>query len=204
MTPPGIAVGTLIWLAMVGACGGKASTTGTHSGDGDGDLPTIDLSCNETADCVLVSATCCGTCARPTLADVTAIRVDQVAEHLEQVCDEDTACPDCLGQENPNLFAVCEEGRCQAVDLTEHSASECTTPDDCILLPDACCECGAANYPENTVAIHRDRTSEFVTSQCAQEGLGEPVACDTCTWSPSYGTSSGCSLGHCTVTLHPI
>lgn len=211
VTSSGIALATLIWLGAVGGCGGKASTTGERaSGDGDsvmprdGDGDAIDRTCEETADCLLVSATCCGTCARPTLADVTAIRISQVAEHLEQVCEEDAGCPDCLRQNNPNLFAVCEEGTCQSVDLTEHSDSECTTSDDCILLPDACCECGAVTYPENTVAIRPDRTSDFIASQCSQQGLGEPIACDTCAWSPAYGTSVSCSLGHCAVAIHPI
>lgn len=214
----GVAFAVTIWIFAIGGCGGKAATSdkasgdgdgdvsadGGSAGDGDGDVSPGSRTCRDTSDCLLVSTTCCGTCGTPTLASLTSINVNERAEYVENLCRDQPGCPDCLAVNNPNLYAVCNEGTCEAVDLRSHADSACSTPDDCVLLPDACCECGASTDPDQMVSIHRDRASDFITSQCTHVGLGEPVGCDDCLWTPPRSYDAGCDSGHCTVILYPL
>lgn len=219
-----VVFGALGWATAVVACGGEASTSERPSGDGDGDesgdgdspgsgggpvlgdgdgdsANSVDRSCEETTDCALVTATCCGTCGVPTLADVTAMRVSSVLQFRGEICPDDVGCPDCLVQNNPNLYAVCNEGKCEAVDLTERADSACSLASECTLLPAFCCACGAGTDVSEVVAINRDRSREFVASRCATQGLGEPVACDDCLWSAPDAPVAECTSGHCSVGM---
>lgn len=169
---------------------------GDIAGDGDGDAPisTDRRSCATTSDCVLVTAGCCTPCFEPTASDFIAIHEDFVVAHRQDACQPDEGCPDCVGQPNPRIFTVCENNRCEVADLAAHPATACSTDDECVLLPDACCECGAGTGPDQIVAINASMSAEFRASQCA--GLGD-VSCPECEWSPPENFVPICAQGNC-------
>lgn len=167
------------------------------SGDGDGD---IDTSCTTTRDCVLVNAECCAPCTLPTASDVTAIHFNSIDAHRAAVCAAGDVCPDCLGGTNPRLYAVCASGKCEVRDLATDPATECTSADECVLVPDACCECGAGNSPEEIVAINASRARNYRESQCSGQ-QGDTVSCLDCEWTAPEDIEPICAQEHCSFTM---
>lgn len=204
-----LAFGTLI------ACGGRASASKDrdagdgdayvmladgdgNSGDGDTSLP--DRSCESTLECMLVSASCCGNCGSPSASDMTAVRAGQQDAHFEDVCgNEPFACPACSEARDPNLYARCVAGTCQAVDLTTHADSRCSGSEECIVIPAACCPCGAGTGAGEIVAINSSRSQNFREAQCAYLNESDLVACPECEWVAPDNIFAECVSGRCTL-----
>jgi len=181
------------------ASGGNATaggSTGNGGSTGTGGEPTFNWLCGNTLDCELVPGACCPSCGQQTLADYIALHVGQLDDYLESMCDEDVGCPMCLAEPNPNIYATCTGGFCAAVDLRERPDSACDTTDDCVLLPDACCECGAGTSESEVVAINAAQSDDFQASQCSGTG---PIACDACLWTPPADLVAECISGRCQV-----
>lgn len=180
---------------------GGSSAGGTGASSSTGGSTSDDLrSCATTSECSLVSATCCGVCGEPEVGDVTSVKVGFQEEHLDSVCGgEPAVCPLCAQGTNPHLFAQCDSGKCEPKDLRKHEFSACNTAEDCILLPNACCECGAGTSPWEIVAINPSQASEYRDWLCSSGSTGseEPAGCDGCLWSPPEGVDLACTEGHC-------
>lgn len=137
-------------------------------------------SCEDNDECVLESATCCGTCDVPTLDDVTAVHRDGVDTHRRNVCGDDPpACPPCAPPSpNPYLIAFCAIGRedgghCRAIDLRTQTVTSCEADTDCHVRARACCECGADTSFDNLIAVSDP-------AGYARFACGRDVACPEC------------------------
>lgn len=216
-----------VLFLLSSACGGEAFTTGGEGSGGDGTGATgsgaggsetggngsggdssggssgvggstADTSCTETIQCTLASATCCGTCATPTLSDVVPVRADEKDEYLSSLCGNDPIeCPACEGPPNPNLFAECVQGECTARDLTQHEDAACTTPEDCVVIPAACCPCGAGTGNFEIVAANTSAQT-FKEAQCAEAST---VLCAECDWIPPDNVTATCEAGYCALSF---
>lgn len=176
-----------------GAAGSGAAGSG---GSATGGRSALSTDCFSTYDCELIETSCCPSCDQPTIEDVLAIARGQEELVEQEFCGENPPpCVPCEPIRNPHLFAQCVEESCQAFDLREHEDAACGSSDDCIVIPAACCACGASNSVMDVVAIHRDST-DFQESQCETT----PV-CDDCAWTPPLGVSATCEDGFCALTL---
>lgn len=157
-----------------------------------------DTSCTATIQCTLASATCCGTCSTPTLADVVAVRADEKEDYLASLCGtEPVTCPACEGPPNPNLFAECVQGTCTARDLTQHEDAACVTAGDCVVIPAACCACGAGTGNFEIVAANTS-AQNFKEAMCAEAST---VLCGECEWVPPEGVTATCDAGFCALNF---
>jgi hypothetical protein len=132
--------------------------------------------------------------------DVTSIHIGAQEAHMNEVCGgEPGPCPLCAQSPNPHLFALCDDGQCEARDLRTHGFSACSTAEDCVLIPAVCCECGAGASPWEIVAINPGEASEYRDWLCSSGSTGsdEPIGCDGCLWSPPDGVDVACTGGHC-------
>ena len=180
-----------------GNSGGSIGTSsGGLSGSGSGGTAAIDRACSTNFECTVASATCCGTCGAPSKEDSIGITRGQESAHRDSLCGGDAICPACAAQLNPNLFASCISGQCEAVDLTEDDASTCKMDAECTLRPAACCECGAGNSYWDVVAINSSKSTDFEESQCT-DAL---VACTECVWAPPSDLLATCDQGRCKIT----
>jgi hypothetical protein len=117
-----------------------------------GDDPPEWLACSKPQDCTLVNfGQCCAIC-NPFHFEghYTSInrkfKDDYAARHG---CNE-VKCPQCPPEQpdyprtSANFFSLCQEGRCQAVDLRFSKYEACTTAKDCVFrFGLGCCEgCG--------------------------------------------------------------
>jgi hypothetical protein len=175
------------------AVGGAAQGGAAQGGAAQGGATSSDFACETNQDCTLRAATCCGVCGAPALDDMIALSVDGVDAYAKQVCGTGPAmCPACATMLNPDLFATCDSGACQAVDLTQSEMSACTTASDCTLRAATCCECGASLEVWNLVAVAKTSLADYAAAIC------EPVqACAECM--PIYPTAVtlDCVSGHC-------
>lgn len=157
---------------------------GTDGGARDGG-PLIDTGvgsvCAVATDCVVVPASCCGSCGAPSSGDAVALHRDDALAYRRGVCG-DQLCPACAQDDPPHLLADCVGGACVLVDLMNDSGQEwsgCESDDDCTLRTRDCCPCGADIVESNLVAIRQDRYADFGSLVC------EPGAsCPEC--EPSY------------------
>lgn len=181
--------------ATVGGATGQGGNTVTSGGAAQGGATSITLACETNQDCTLRAATCCGVCGAPTIDDMIALPVDAVDAYAKQVCGTGPVmCPACATQLNPDLFATCDSGTCQAVDLAQSDWSLCTTASDCTVRAATCCECNASLERWNLVAVAKTALSDYASAIC------EPAqACAECM--PVYPTevTLDCVSGHCTL-----
>ena len=155
--------------------------------DGGG---TVDDTCTVPSDCVVVPASCCGSCGQPTRSDAIAIAADQQSAYRASVCGDDLGCPACFMEPDPTLLATCEAGRCVVVDLATHAATECTSSTDCRVRAAECCECGATITESTVVAVSDGAAFEALV---CDPGTG----CPEC--APVYPDTFGatCDAGRC-------
>ncbi len=147
--------------------------------------------CTSPTQCVVVPASCCGSCGAATADDMIAVAQDAQSSYRMSVCGE-TGCPACFRQQDPSLFATCQEGSCLALDMRTSPLSTCSSDADCELIAADCCGCEAA-----FIAINHANEAEYRSMVC------NPVAdCPPCgPQTPPDGTSAICdtSVGHCAV-----
>lgn len=184
------ATSLLFVLSFVLACGDThypykdGKDAGTDAKEADANVePTA---CDEPADCVVTSVSCCGSCGVPTRDDITAVHVDDLEAHRAAACGDEWTCPACAAMPDPTLFATCANKRCEVVDLLAVDAGQCVEATDCIVRATACCECGADTSIGNVVAINASRRSEYEALVCPMD-----VACPEC--APVYDPRSSAS-----------
>lgn len=169
--------------------GGEGGSAGTG-----GSAPTpADRSCERASDCIVIPASCCGSCGVATASDRVAVRAGEESVHRAAACSAEEACPACAGEPDPNLFALCIDGQCEARDVRTSEASACVEDTDCVVIPRACCACGAGDAPGTLVAV-RVGDSEFAESLCTED-----VGCPECGWDPPSGVSAVCVAERCSV-----
>lgn len=122
--------------------GGSLPEGGTAGQSGSGGEPADYTSCSVDGQCVVVPETCCGVCGAATPTDMRAVNYQYREQEQAFRCSQGMACPDCEATEFASLTAVCDEGTCRAVDLTQDPMTECTLDEDCHLHTAECCECG--------------------------------------------------------------
>lgn len=150
--------------------------------------------CVTSEDCVLVPASCCGRCRRPTRDDAIALSAAGADAFREAVCGDRTGCELCDSVGAAPYALACEEGLCTLRDPEERaSLTECTIDADCRLRRARCCDCGSHDdvlSPVNElIAVRADAEEEVRAWLCAP---GERCGCE----SPEpYGGS--CYAGRC-------
>ncbi len=187
--------GSARWMLAFGvslslACSQAHSGGRTGDGGADGEVDaardagreggseSFDRPCAEPSECTLVSNTCCGTCGRPSLADVDAVRVDAVEAYGRAVCpDPDPICPGCATMPNPNLLATCDRttARCEVMDIEQDEVSACERDTDCVVRVPDCCPCGADVSVPRLVALRVDRVRDYLARVC-----DSAIACPEC------------------------
>jgi hypothetical protein len=140
--------------------------------------------CDHSADCELRSDGSCGN------AGLGAFRaVNRSAPRPRPVCKPCQETPH-RNDEVYGYYAVCELGRCKAVDVRHSSLSACHEDADCIVRAGTqCCEdCGGG-----LVAVSRAAQSSRAFCD------GDSTECAPC--SPEKGAEAHCVSGHCALTL---
>jgi hypothetical protein len=130
---------------------------------------------------------------------MTAVHVDSVENHRNEVCgDEPAVCPACAQQPNPNLLAHCDNGSCVAVDIQQTSVTECESPDDCRVRAPECCECGGSTDAFSVIAVNISRDADYANYVCDPD-----MGCPEC--APVYpdDIEIACLNERCTV-IHPF
>jgi hypothetical protein len=141
--PSKLATVLTLALALAG-CGGETDdgvggTGGSGAAGGAGGASYSD--CTRSSECVVVPASCCGSCGAAARGDAIGLNRDRVAAYSSSVCGGD-GCPACYQAPDPTLVAPCRAGTCAVVDLREHSSTECTADAECHVRTSSCCECG--------------------------------------------------------------
>ncbi|MEZ4338455.1 MAG: hypothetical protein R3B82_17685 [Sandaracinaceae bacterium] len=150
--------------------------------------------CSAPSDCVVVPASCCGSCGAATRGDAIAVATDRASAYRTSACGADTGCPACFMEPDPTLVATCTAGRCAVVDLAMHAATECTVSADCRVRAAECCECGATITESTVVAVSDGAAYEALV---CDPGMG----CPEC--EPLYPDTIGatCEGGRCAIIL---
>ena len=158
--------------------------------------------CSLSAQCILATPGCCGTCGAPTVETVAAIRADEAQAYFDATCPdpENTPCPGCASFTNGNLYAYCDAGQCTAADISKNQFSECTQASDCALRwGSGCCPgCTGAwepSYGGDLIAVSTAQLDELVGLLCE----GGDILCDDC--APQFPPTAiaDCQAGHCVV-----
>ncbi len=168
--------------------GAEASTTGGTPPD----LPESFLACTVNSDCTVTAQDCCADCAHLSRDTSIAIALASVDAYHERECAPDTACKRCTPIPDHNLFARCNSGRCELVDISTTPISACSASNDCKLRSTRCCEC---DLSASLVAIAVDQEKAFQTLACdANE------TCPPCTDPPQLlDVAALCSEERCIV-----
>lgn len=186
-----IACSCLVAAMIISSCGGKSDTDGTGgSGGSGGDTFSA---CTKNSDCIVVPASCCGSCGAATRGDAAAINREQVSSWQTHACGNDmVGCPACYMAPDRTLLATCRANTCTIVDLKTDAASACTQDSECRVRTHECCECGGTISPQELVGIS-DETA--YTSLVCDSGQ----SCAEC--APLYPSevTVQCASGHCTI-----
>lgn len=171
---------------------GTSATTATSAATGG----TNFAACSASGTCTLAKKSCCDPCGKPTLASFDAVNEELVDEHRASVCPEPEACPDCVSEPNPNLFAFCDtaSGTCKGADLPETEFAACAQDQDCTLRNGlGCCTCGASN---GYVAVSVAKLGDLDALLCED---AEP--CPECDPEPPVGIEAACVSNRCEVRI---
>jgi hypothetical protein len=168
----------------IGGTGGSGGSVGAPA------LPDAWQACADSTECVATFPGCCDHCAETSLDNSVAIARDSVAAYRDSVCSDATVCPRCVSNPNPNLHAVCTEGRCTLVDISTTPLVHCSEPSDCKLRPAACCECDPS---AQWISINTASETDYADLVC-----GPDTNCPECTIEV---TDIGvlCDAGRCVV-----
>ena len=170
-----------------------SSCTSSHAATDGGTDATTDsgapvwASCTDNGQCMVISASCCGSCGQPTTDDMIAVNRDHVSDYRGGSCDG-IGCPACFMEPNPNLIATCDAGTCRALDVSTRPISSCSADSECTLRAPSCCACSSSA----PIAIRADAEADFQSLVC----VGDEV-CPECV--PAFPDwSAACITGHCT------
>ncbi len=173
--------------------GGSAGTGGTA---GTGGAPTR---CVATSDCVVLPASCCGSCGVATRGDVIVAHQDDAPAIRAEACRDVGGCPACAGTPDPTLQAICSEGRCALLDLQGSALTRCEQDADCVVRVPDCCECGADTSTERLVALRRSARGDYEQLVCQPR-----QACPECAAEYPPEAAALCEDGHCSFRIiHP-
>ena len=163
--------------------------SGSHGPGSDGGAAGYD-ECAMPTDCIVVPASCCGSCGAATRGDSVAVSRARSGEYRTSVCGDELGCPRCFMEQDPTLVATCEAGRCVVVDLQLHGATECADASECHVRAVECCECGATISPSTVIAISDPAAYEALV---CDPGMG----CAECApiYPPEY--EALCEAGRC-------
>ena len=176
-----------------GAAGGSGGNGGSSGNAGTGGNGGDNFSaCSAPSDCVVIPASCCGSCGAATREDSVAVNKQSASVYQAWTCGEDTACPGCYMPTDANLVATCSAGKCAVVDLLASKATECTDSSECRLRTNQCCECGGAQDAEHLIAVSDSSSLERVV--CDPD-----VGCPECAPPPPDYAEAVCDDGRCTV-----
>jgi len=166
--------------------------SGSHTGGDDAGSTEPFDECSVPTDCVVVPASCCGSCGAASRGDAVAVNTARTSAHRASACGDDADCPACFAEPDPTLVATCEAGRCAVVDLQAHPSTECAAATDCRVRAVECCECGATISPSTVVAISDPGAFEPLV---CEPGMG----CPEC--APVYPDDlvAACEAGRCVV-----
>ncbi|MCC6645451.1 MAG: hypothetical protein IT374_07775 [Polyangiaceae bacterium] len=151
--------------------------------------------CGAPGDCALAANTCCGTCGKPSAADLDAVNKTKLKAHQSEVCPTPQPCPKCASMPNPDLLAACAlgPGTCAVLQVSKSPLSACKVDDDCTLRAPQCCSCGE-QPAEGLAAIAKAQLGAYM----AELGCGN-VSCAPCADPPTppAGVHAVCDAGHC-------
>ncbi|MGZ3422938.1 MAG: hypothetical protein ACXVEF_05970 [Polyangiales bacterium] len=193
---------TLLAMSLlVAACGAKTQSSPDAAVDASTDVPSdTDAApdyarCALPGSCIVVAASCCGSCGAAVPSDMIGIESSQLSAHRSSVCTPGTGCPACFMRQDPFLQAFCTSGRCEAIDLHGDALTECATDADCVLRYESCCgRCDAS--PEGLIALRVDRISSYREKVCAPS-----ATCPECvTRYPDSARPVCDATKHCNVT----
>lgn len=149
--------------------------------------------CQNSADCVVQGAACCGGCEPVKAEDLRAI---SRAYAEVQTCPG-VQCGPCADHEGPPerpyYGATCANQRCELVDVRETELGSCVADSDCRLRRGLeCCECDSSG-PWVAVANQPLAVANLL--------CGAPVSCDqTCDRTPPEDLQATCFEGRCVVS----
>lgn len=171
------------------ASGGSSGSGGTSGSGGSAGDPSW-FSCNVNSDCVLRSASCCGSCSAATRQDSVALNQKFLAAYGNAVCGDD-GCAACFKPPDPTLTVTCDAGTCQVVDLLNHPSTACQSASDCRVRTTDCCECGGAMDPDHLIAVSNSGGADYAMLVCDPN-----IGCPEC--EPVYPkVPVDCIAGHC-------
>jgi hypothetical protein len=197
-----MAMKTLLALSLVlVACGAKTETSPDASTDASTDVSTDSIAdapdyarCAQPGSCVVVAASCCGSCGAAVPSDMIGVELSQVSAYRTATCAPGTGCPACFAQQDPFLQAFCTAGRCEAVDLRTDTSTQCATDADCVLRYASCCE-PCTGSSEGLISLRADRVPSYREKVCAAD-----ATCPKCPTRYPDGARALCdTTGHCTV-----
>lgn len=150
--------------------------------------------CEAHSDCAIRAASCCGRCGAATDTDFLAAPVSALAAIAAAICEAEgnPGCPECAAPDDPELVALCREGRCVGVDLGTEPITECSAPSDCVLAARECCACGLIEAP---AAIAYNPARGTPNTYVCDDG----TACPPCVPTFASGVTAGCVAGRCVV-----
>lgn len=186
---------SLSLLLLAGAAGCSDSHPPGDGGmdSGGGDF----VSCTVSSDCIVVPASCCGSCGAATRGDVIAINSDQLGDYRDSVCDM-MGCPACYMVQDPALVGTCNAGTCEVFDVRAADLSECAVATDCRVRTRDCCECGGDTSMEGLLAIPIAAENAYMDIVCDE---GTMTGCPEC--APIYPMEAAAVCdpdGHCNVS----
>jgi len=171
--------------------------TDSHGPEEDGGGADF-TACTASSECIVVPASCCGSCGAATRGDAIAVSTSRASAYSTSVCPDGAACPACFMEQDPTLVATCEAGHCALVDVLTEPYAACTDDADCKLRSSDCCECGGDVSSAGLISIRADGEGAYMDTVC-DEGASEP--CPEC--APTYpaDAAAACDVaaGHCHV-----
>lgn len=184
-------------------CGGQttaetdASTDASTDGAADGGDVAVDtavdyFSCATAGECVLGYATCCGPCGVPKLTDYVSVNRARAEDWARKNCATPVPCPDCVVFDDKAFVAVCQAGKCAAIDVRTAPVTECAADADCVLRTAECCECGGdVDHP---IAIAKKSLGAYAALVCKPD-----AACAECapTYPATYKAVCDPTTKHC-------
>jgi hypothetical protein len=175
---------------------GGTGTSGTSGAGGTGGQPPSWASCTAPGQCNLQINACCAPCGGVALSNYDGVNLQDNETHHTEVCPEPMSCPKCAFIPDPNHAAFCEQSICKAVDIKEHSVSDCQINKDCTLRYSGCCE-ACQEAPDQLIALNKQHVGEYTSQVCNPDNS----ACPDCIPAYPVGSTAVCNqtTHHCEV-----
>jgi hypothetical protein len=145
-------------MAGTSTSGGAAGSAGAGGAIVDATVPDM-FACTGAGQCTLMANKCCAPCEPAALSQYTAVNTNSVAAYKASLDCGTIACTPCLRPSDPSQIntpqfaAICQAGRCAAIDVRTNAVSRCTGNTECSLRwGTGCCE-GCSGTTGGLVAI---------------------------------------------------